>query len=169
MPTSVISSWMAVSGVIAVLPLTISLIVLIGRPIRRARSDCDMPRSCIASSRISPGATAQFRCHVACSAAMVVHHLGDQDLGHERLVVAAVWKRRDGVVVGDEHQPIGATQVEREFAGAVYRELMTIPGHICKRRQRRRRLERDDAPPKDLPLVSPKPALAGLGRSIVSA
>lgn len=58
-----LSSWIAVSDVIAAFPFTISLTVLTGRPSRCASSDCVMPRSCSASRRFSPGATAHSGCH----------------------------------------------------------------------------------------------------------
>src|SRR5207245_4000510 len=98
------SSWIAVSGVMAALPLTISLIVLTGRSMRRASSDCDIPRSCRASERISPGGTAQSGCQTDCSVAMVVSYLRDRDAGDAGAVDAAVVETRRRVVVGNEDQ-----------------------------------------------------------------
>ena len=53
---------------------------------------------------------AQSRCHAICSAAMVVRRLGDEDLGYQRLGDAAIGQRPDGIVVGNEQQPLSATQ-----------------------------------------------------------
>ena len=75
------SSWIAVSGVMAALPVAISLIVLRGRAIRRPSSACDIPRSSRASLRTSPGDTAQLGFQGADSV-MVVNDLDDPNGGH---------------------------------------------------------------------------------------
>src|SRR5215813_5016320 len=114
------SNWSAVSAVIAALPLMISLTVFNGRAIRWANSTWVMPRSCNASRRISPGATAQSGCHPGVrSLAMIVDHLLYYDLRHASPVNASVRKLRQRVMVRLEDQPVRAPQVYRELAGPV--------------------------------------------------
>src|ERR1700730_10910336 len=97
---------MAVSGVMAALPLTSSLMVLIGRPIRRARSAWLIPRSSRMAWRLSPGGTPQSGRQPSRSMAMVVDDLKDDDLVDLTPIDAAGGVKRDGLMIGLEDEPV---------------------------------------------------------------
>src|SRR5258708_5032636 len=156
------SSWIAVSDVIAALPLMISLMVLSGRAVRRASSACVIPRSCKASRRISPGGTAHWGSQPSReSLAMVVNHLLDFDLGHQGDVDAAVRQGGHGVVGRSEHQPVRTPEAERKFPGSSCAERVTITGHAGHVGESRRAEEGCQSALEDLPVVQ-SPMLAAL-------
>src|SRR5690242_1936470 len=126
----------------AALPLTISLIVFTGRPMRRASSDCDIPRSWSASRSTSPGVTAQSRSQMFESAAMVIDDLRDQDLGHGAGVHAALRQLRQWVVIRHEDKPGGAAEVDSELTRAVTLKLMRASRDASHVSECRRRFER---------------------------
>ena len=65
-------------------------------------------------------------------------------------------------MVGDEDEAVRAAQVERVLAGTIGGERVAVPRHRGELGERGRKLELGDAPLQNLPLVSAKPALAGL-------
>src|SRR5262249_30047668 len=113
-----------------------------------------MPRSCNASRRISPGATAQSGCHPGVrSLAMIVDHLLYYDLRHASPVNASVRKLRQRVMVRLEDQPVRAPQVYRELAGPVRTQLMTVAGHTVHVLQGGRTRQRRQAPLETRPVL----------------
>src|SRR6266567_9082483 len=145
---------MAVSAVMAALPLMISLIVFGGRAMRWASSAWVMPRSCSASRRISPGATAQSGCQVSVGLfAMVINHLLDLDLGHSGPVAASIRAGGQRYIGGFENQPVRPPEVQGELSLPVRAQLVAVPGRAVHVSERRRALKGRQPPLEELPVV----------------
>src|SRR6266516_4178590 len=93
----------------------ISLMVLSGRAMRRARSVCVITRSSRTSRRTSPGGIAQSGPQ-ACArlVAMIINYLLNQDLRYTGAIEAAGTQAWERVVIRGENQTVRAPQAHSE-------------------------------------------------------